>query len=780
MKNPCFLLLLFLFSQVGALPSSYDHRQVYIVYLGGHSGTKTQQEILNHHHSFLLSVKTNEEEAKDSMLYSYKNSINGFAAYLSKEEAAALSQREEVVSAFPSQAKQWALQTTRSWDFIGLEEGFFGMNNVTASMEMKHKHKHKKDIIVGLLDSGIWPESKSFSDAGMGPVPKSWRGICQEGDSFSSSDCNRKLIGARYYIKAYEAYYGPLNTSSEYRSPRDHDGHGSHTSSTVAGRHVPGASALGGYGLGLASGGAPRARIAMYKVCWPLPGGDPALENTCFEADMLAAMDDALSDGVDVLSISIGTTGTQPAYSQDGIALGALHAVKKGVVVSCSAGNSGPTPATSSNLAPWIITVGASSIDRVFYSPVILGNGIQIKGQSVTPFKLKKRFYPLVFAADVVVPGTPKNITAGQCLPNSLAPEKVKGKIVFCFRGNGPRVGKGMEVKRAGGAAVILGNLPSNGNEVSVDANVLPGTTLVSDDAIRVMKYINSTKIAKAMIKPAVTLLHTKPAPFMAAFSSTGPNALEPNIIKPDITAPGLNILAAWSRTSSPTKLPSDDRRVNYNIISGTSMSCPHVAAAATNLKAAHPKWSSAAIRSALMTTATTTNRDGDPITDASGKVAGPFNYGSGHLRPEHAMDPGLVYDASYIDYLLFVCANGTSLDPAFPCPKDRPSPRDLNHPSVAVSKLSGTVTIKRTVTNVGGHKGVYSVTISPPPGVAVDVSPSGLSFWHKMEKKSFLITLKADEGGSGKVSSGEYTFGWYSWSDGVHVVRSPIAVSLA
>ncbi|KAG9448134.1 hypothetical protein H6P81_014262 [Aristolochia fimbriata] len=776
-------LLLLLFSLLVTVVSSGDHDQVYIVYLGEQQrqvqGGKTVLDIEHEHHSFLSSVKNSEEEARGSLLYSYKNSINGFAALLTQEEASKLSEMEEVVSAFPSHPNKWSLQTTRSWEFVDLAESL----QPQETRDFLRKAKQGKSIVVGLLDSGIWPESKSFSDQGMGPVPKSWRGICQEGDSFNTSHCNRKLIGARYYLKAYEAYYGHLNTTAEYRSARDHDGHGTHTSSTVGGRRVRGVSALGGFAKGVAAGGAPLVRLAMYKVCWPLPGGDPALENTCMEADMLAAIDDALGDGVDVLSISIGTTGTPPKYTNDGIALGALHAARRNVVVVCSAGNSGPTPATVSNLAPWIITVGASSIDRLFPSPVLLGNGVQIKGQTVTPYKLKDKMYRLIFAADAVVPETPKNITAGQCLRGSLDPKKVKGKIVFCLRGNGARVGKGMEVKRAGGAAFILGNLPANGAEISVDANVLPGTSVISDDAESILKYINSTRRPTAKIVPAKTLLDVKPAPFMAAFSSAGPNPLEPNILKPDITAPGLNILAAWSEVSPPTKLVDDHRRVKYNIISGTSMSCPHVAAAAALLKAVHPEWSAAAIRSALMTTATVKNNRGTPLTDASGKLAGPFNYGSGHFRPARAADPGLVYDASYRDYLLFLCAGGYRVDPSFKCSSQESSlvvsPSNLNHPSVAISNMNGTARIKRTVTNVGNPKSEYFVEeMEAPGGVSVQIHPKRLVFSHVGQKKSFYLSFKAE--GKGRVKKGEYAFGWYTWTDGFHVVRSPMAVSLA
>ncbi|KAJ4780620.1 hypothetical protein LUZ62_064877 [Rhynchospora pubera] len=771
-----FLLPFCLFSFFSFSFSSKPSHKVYIVYLGEHTGSYAAEEIQENHHGLLFSVKNSEEEARRSILYSYKNSINGFAALLSDEEAEILSAREEVISAYPSEAK-WAPHTTRSWEFLtdyeGLNQRGFGFleNDWQPS-----KANHGKDVIVGMLDSGIWPESKSFSDEGFDPVPARWRGICETGQSFKASLCNRKIIGARYYIKSYEAYYGSLNTSYSYRSPRDGDGHGTHTSSTVAGRSVSNVSALGGFAYGTVSGGAPLARLAVYKVCWPIPGPNPNIENTCFEADMLAAIDDAIGDGVDVLSISIGSIGDPPTFAKDGIAVGALHAAKREIVVVCSAGNSGPKPATVSNLVPWIITVGASSIDRAFTAEIKLGNNVIVTGQTVTPYQLEGKDYPLIYAGDAAIAGTAANLT-GQCLPNSLSPEKVKGKIVLCFRGTGLRAEKGQEVKRAGGAAIILGNAIANGNEVPVDAHVLPGAGVSASDATKILIYINSSSNPTASLGRARTVNGIKPSPSMAQFSSRGPNVLEPNILKPDITAPGLNILAAWSESSSPTKLGNDKRKVKYNIISGTSMSCPHVSATAVLLKSIYPHWSSSAIRSAMMTTATLNNAQGGPLMNGDGTTGGPFDFGSGHVRPIHAADPGLVYEASYQDYLLFMCSStGVQMDFYYPCPKDPALPYALNYPSVAVSRLNDTVSIFRTVTNVAQGKSQYRVSIDNPNGILVQISPKSLKFNDIGEKKSFKIVLKDKR--TVMRGNGTYVAGSYTWNDGVHLVRSPIVVS--
>ncbi|KAE8728735.1 Subtilase family protein isoform 2 [Hibiscus syriacus] len=778
MKNTlsCFFLLSLV---VPLLASSVDNK-VYIVYFGQHvNGEKALHEIEKFHLSYLHSVKESEEDAKSSLLYSYKHSINGFAAKLTSDEASKLSEMKEVLSVFPSHGK-YSVHTTRSWEFVGLDEedGHSSRKLKIGGEKLASRAKYGKDVIIGVMDSGVWPESPSFSDQGMDPVPKSWRGICQEGVAFNSFKCNRKIIGARYYVKGFEAEYGTVNATEDFLSPRDADGHGTHTASTAAGRQVSDVAALGGFAKGTASGGAPLARLSIYKACWAIPNQPKADGNTCFNSDMLAALDDAIADGVDIISVSIGTDEPVP-FENDAIGLGALEASKRNILVVCSAGNNGPDPGTLTNPAPWIITVGASSVDRAFYASVKLRNGLSLQGPSITPNKLKK-MYPLVYAGDVVVPGVARNLI-GQCLPGSLDPTKVKGKIVVCITGAGLRVGKGLEVKRAGGVGFVLANSESDGDDIEYDAHFLPATTLSYDDGITILEYIYSTKNPMAKISPGKTKLNYKPAPFMAEFTSRGPNVVDPYILKPDITAPGLYILAAWSEASSPTKLPFDHRSVKYNLYSGTSMACPHVSGAAALLKAIHPRWSVAAIKSALMTTTVITNNLGNPITDSYGNDANPFQYGSGHFNPTKAVDPGLIYDATYNDYLLYLCAAGPDalieLGSTFKCPVNPPSTLTLNYPSFAIPNLVTTVTFTRTVTNIGRPKSTYLFSAEPPLGVDVKATPNILQFKRIGEKLSFNITVSPRYDVAGENS--DYGFGWYSWDDGFYHVRSPMAVYL-
>ncbi|XP_038711742.1 subtilisin-like protease SBT5.6 [Tripterygium wilfordii] len=786
--------LTFIFSLIllPLLASCLKNLQVYIVYFGAHKGDKTLDEIEEMHLLYLSSVKETKEEARSSLIYSYKHSINGFAALLTQDETSKLSEIDEVVSVFRSDANKYSLQTTRSWSFLGLDgledENMYDWNQLsTSGRELLSKSKYGKDIIVGIIDSGVWPESKSFNDKGMDPIPESWKGDCPiDGDDFNSSHCSRKIIGARYYIKNFEQDHGLLNASEDSRSPRDWDGHGTHTASIAVGRSVEGAAALGGFGVGTASGGAPKAHLAVYKVCWTMPNQPIARKFTCFSADILAGIDDAIANGVHVLSISIGMPEHTP-YDEDGIAIGALHAIQNNIVVVCAAGNSGPTPGTVVNVAPWIITVGASSIDRKFLAPLTLGNGLELTGQTVSPYTLED-MHPLVYAGDVENADVPHHVK-GQCLDGTLSPQKVTGKIVLC--GNRPglpgsTVEKCAEVKRAGGVGFIFENNPTMGSELIVETHLLPAIALTASDTLIVGIYIKFSENAKATIGVAKTLLHNKPAPSIAHFSARGPSMVDPHILKPDLVAPGLNILAAWSEKSSPTRLLSDHRRVKYNIIYGTSMAAPHVAAIASLVKAIHPKWSSAAIKSAIMTTSSMKNNMDSLVLDSNGVAATPFTLGSGQVSPVKAVDPGLIYDCSYTNYLIYLCSGGlkninglSKFDPTFKCPKDQVPLYNLNYPSLALPNIKDMVMVSRTVTNVGNPRCVYYFTVEQPYGISVEAFPDVLYFDHIGQNKNFTIRVTPTAIAK-EHHKDNYAFGWYTWINGDHVVRSPIVISLA
>lgn len=694
--------------------------ETYIVYMG--DIPKISIPVSSVHVNILQNVIGSR--ASKSLLRSYTRSFSGFVARLTEDEKNQIARVTGVVSVFPNGKKQ--LHTTRSWDFLG-----FPQDVARAPLE--------SDIIVGMLDSGVWPESDSFKDDGFSPPPSRWRGSC-DSENFT---CNNKLIGARYYN--HEAIL-----TGEELSARDTDGHGTHTASTVAGRAVNNAS-LFGLANGTARGGVPSARIAVYKICF----------ETCRDSDILAAFDDAIADGVDIISLSVGDQNPHD-YFEDPIAIGSFHAMKNNILTSNSAGNDGPFLGSTSNVSPWSLSVAASSIDRKFLTQIVLGNNHTYMGPAINTFD--GAVYSIVYGASV--PYTMNGSTSVEsrfCRPNSLDPILVKDKIVVCESIHGPE-----NALLSGASGVVIeGHL---GGEDNSRTYPIPATYLNNEDGDAVLSYINSTLRPTASILKSIEPVD-KTAPTVVSFSSRGPNLITLDILKPDLTAPGVEILAAWSQDSTVTGKEGDTRVVPYNIISGTSMSCPHASGAAAYVKSFHNDWSPAAIKSALMTTTT-------PMSPTKNTGA-EFAYGSGHINPLKAVDPGLIYDAGEADYVSFLCGQGYDVKKLrsvtgdiTTCSADNnETVWDLNYPSFALSSNeSGIIvrTFNRIVTNVGLGESTYQANVFSPSGLVVDVSPCTLVFTTAGEKQSFLVTITATIGS--KILSGSLV-----WNDGVHSVRSPI-----
>ncbi|XP_031499358.1 subtilisin-like protease SBT1.5 [Nymphaea colorata] len=709
-----------------------------------------------------------------STIHVYSTVFHGFSAKLTATEAQALESLPAVLAVLPDRVRH--LHTTRSPQFLGLkirdESGLLAESDFGA------------DLVVAVLDTGISPESLSFSDKGLGPVPARWRGRCEAGRGFPASSCNRKIVGARFFCGGYEAMAGAMNQSVEFRSPRDSDGHGTHTASIAAGRYVFEASMLG-FARGVAAGMAPKARIAAYKVCWT---------SGCFDSDILSAFDQAVSDGADVISLSVG--GGVVPYYLDAIAIGAFGAVERGIFVSASAGNEGPGEMTVTNVSPWITTVGAGSMDRTFPADVLLGNGRTIPGVSLyagggLPVG---RFLPLVYAGNAPISDDGSDgYSSSLCMEGSLNPKAVRGKIVLCDRGSNPRVEKGAVVGRAGGLGMILANGASDGEGLVADSHVIPATSVGATAGEYIREYINSARKPTATIVFRGTQLGVRPAPVLASFSARGPNPETPDLLKPDVIAPGLNILAAWPDGVGPSGVASDRRRTQFNILSGTSMACPHVSGLAALLKGANPGWSPAAIRSALMTTAyTMDSRNETMLDEATGNASTVLGFGAGHVDPQRALDPGLVYDLTVDDYVAFLCSSNYSDKSVLTVARRTEScgshrrlggPGDLNYPSIsAVFQMDGsgalTKRVARTVTNVGaGGRTVYRATVRPPRGSTIRVVPETLEFLRSGQTARFELTVGVSpvrmSPGSSRVESGMLT-----WSDGRHVVSSPIVVT--
>ncbi|KAL5707197.1 hypothetical protein ACHQM5_025278 [Ranunculus cassubicifolius] len=675
---------------------------------------------LDHHHSILQDI-LEDKLPSDSLIYSYRRSFNGFAAKLNDRERQKIENMEGVVSVFPS--TKYKPYTTRSWDFMGLKEN------------VKRVPTVESEVIIGVIDTGIWPEAESFNDQGFGPPPKKWKGECKGGQNFK---CNNKLIGARFY---------PSSVESDDNSSRDVAGHGTLVASIAAGNQVDNANF---YSLanGNARGGVPSARLAVYKVCGP---------DGCPSENILAAFDDAIRDGVDILSVSVGSAIIED-YKSNTNSIGAYHAMKNGILTSSAAGNSGiDDPLPIINNSPWELTVAASTTDRNIIDKVILGDNTTVVGKGLNYFNMKGKQFPLLDRSP-----SPDKV----CNTTSLTSDpSVEGKIVF----NGRDV-EDWSLQKQKAAGMILVDC-SNTSTYSSRSYVLPTSTLNITEWKRVKAYIHQTKHPWATITKAESV-EDHDAPVVATFSSRGPNNITQEILKPDLTAPGVDILAAWP--PDVWLSTSNQRFVKYNMESGTSMSCPHATGAAAYVKSFHPDWSPSAIKSALMTTAFPMNPMRNPDAE--------YAYGAGHINPVKAVDAGLVYEAFEADYLQMLCSIGytdkdirlMSGDNSSSCPKNYTgSPMDLNYPSMASWKVAE-AKFTRTVTNVGLENSTYKSTISAPPNMKITVVPDILSFKSLNEKQSFVVTVSATALKDHPLNSASLV-----WFDGVHTVRSPISVYL-
>lgn len=706
-------------------------------------------------------------------LYTYSHAMNGFSAVLTARQVEEIRRADGHVAVFPETYAR--LHTTRTPAFLGLSAGAGAW---PAS-------RYGADVVVGIVDTGVWPESASFSDAGVAaPVPARWKGACEAGASFRPSMCNRKLVGARSFSKGLRQR--GLNISDDdYDSPRDYYGHGSHTSSTAAGAAVPGASYFG-YANGTATGVAPMARVAMYKAVFSAD----TLESA--STDVLAAMDQAIADGVDVMSLSLGFP--ESPYDTNVVAIGAFAAVRRGIIVTCSAGNDGSDSYTVLNGAPWITTVGASTIDRAFTATVTLGAGAggarSIVGRSVYPGRVPAGAAALYYGRG--------NRTKERCESGSLSRKDIRGKYVFCNAGEGGIHEQMYEVQSNGGRGVIAA---SNMKEIMDPSDYVTPVVLVTpSDGAAIQRYATAAAAPRASVRFAGTELGVKPAPAVAYFSSRGPSPVSPAILKPDVVAPGVDILAAWVPNKEVMELDGGETKLytNYMLVSGTSMASPHVAGVAALLRSAHPDWSPAAVRSAMMTTAYVKDNadDADLVSMPGGSPGTPLDYGSGHVSPNQATDPGLVYDITADDYVAFLCGElrYTSRQVAAiaghragcPAGAGAASHRDLNYPSfmVILNKTnSATRTFTRTLTNVAGSPAKYAVSVTAPAGMAVKVTPATLSFAGKGSTQGFSVTVQVSQvkrSRDGDNYIGNY--GFLSWNEvgGQHVVRSPIVSAFA
>jgi subtilisin family serine protease len=591
---------------------------------------------------------------------------------------------------------------------------FIGATNVWPSLG--GSATAGSNVIVGVIDTGIWPEHPMLADHGLSAPPGSYG--CQFGDGSDAAHlgpafaCNHKLIGAYAFTATYLANHTTdghefCNDATATCSPRDSEGHGTHTTTTAAGDCVASA-VLYGVERGPVCGIAPGAHVITYRVC--LSGG-------CFSSDSVAAVAQAIADGVNVINFSV-SGGANP-YT-DPVELAFLDAAHAGISVNASAGNSGPGAATAEHGGPWVTTVGASTGPRAFTSTLHLtadgGATLDVPGVTLTNGI-----------------GSPTPVVLAQSLPSEdalcqtpLGEAAALGEIVLCQRGNNARVDKGFNVLAGGAAGMILSNPIAEDSET--DNHWLP-TIHVDGPQTALLTFVSSH--TNVMARWSQGLPTAGQPDVMATFSSRGPTG---DWIKPDVTAPGIQVLAGMTPQpdeTTPTNGPTGNL---YQAIAGTSMSSPHAAGVSALVKASHPSWTPAEIKSALMTSAVQAVVKEDGATPAT-----PFDDGAGSIRADRAVNPTLVLDETYAN---FVAAGSDPLHRV-----------DLNLPSIDATTMTGTFTTHRTAINVSGHRQTLAVQVSAPAGVTITVGNHNRNV--KVAKDAtltFPITISAPS-----VANGQY-----------------------
>ncbi|KAG9452527.1 hypothetical protein H6P81_005431 [Aristolochia fimbriata] len=760
-----------------------------------------KESVVTGHDTFLESRLPDGSYTK---LYSYTHLLNGFAVHVKSEEALeVLRQGGNGVKIVQEDTKMRKM-TTHTPDFLGLPAGVWP--------HLGGAEFSGNGVVIGMIDTGIDPLHPSFrspqllsNEQGtkLASSPTKFRGKCQTGRGFPPSSCQGKIAGARYFARAAIAA-GEFNATRDHASPFDADGHGSHTASTAAGNHrIP--VRVNGYNYGYASGMAPGARIAVYKALYSFGG---------YMSDVVAAIDQAVEDGVDILSLSFGPSSVPQGAASflNVLEIELLFATRAGVVVVQAVGNGGPSLGSVLSFSPWITSVAASGTDRTYNNTIEFGDGRRIPGFGLSPPSGGHGvlYTPVAAAVDVRRDNASSFAVEGCQVPEAFTASAAKGKLIICraaidFPNNPASLAAVVDtVQRIGAAGFIVTVDPIEESEEAVGTIMtfpIPGIVLrdlqLSKD---LWEYYNSNTIhrgdgtveifgATARISDGREAIYTGKPPAVASYSSRGPDVNNAflqtaDVLKPSIMAPGSSIWAAWSSYSEGDPALKGQA---FALLSGTSMATPHIAGVAALIKQKHPSWSPAAITSAMMTTASATDLRGNPILAQTSTnqlaAATSFDYGAGFVNPARAMDPGLVFDAQFAHYIGFLCSvpgvddasvrRATGVGCGEYSGLQSPWCSDLNAASVTVSGLIGSRTVVRRVTHVGGEIETYRVVVREPAGVSVRVVP-GVFTVSPNETRSVRIVLKANEASNG------YTFGeMVMEGDRNHLVRIPITVSV-
>jgi subtilisin family serine protease len=662
-----------------------------------------------------------------TVVHRFVKTFNGASVVLPGSGIDSLAKSAGVTGVYQDQLLQPATEV--SPEFIGAPGLWDDLGGTASAGE---------GTIVGVLDSGIWPEHPSMSDPDPSgeafPAPSTVpgsngfgsggpRSTCDFGNSaWNANDvpftCNNKLIGAYTFLDTYKAVVGLL--PSEFDSARDDNGHGTHTATTAAGNNGVAASIFG-VPRGAVSGIAPRAHVIAYRVC-----GDQG----CYQSDSVAAVEQAILDDVDSINFSISGGGSP--YS-DVVEQAFAVAYDEGVFVSASAGNSGPTADTVAHRGPWTMTVGASTTDRHFISTVSLeadnSDTLTLEGATVTD--------GISAPTPVVFP------PAGQelCL-NPFATGTFSGEIVVCQRGVIARVDKSFNVAAGGAGGMLLYNPTQQG--LATDNHFIPSVHLENDAGAALLDFMSThTGVTGTFTQGVAT---TVQGDKMADFSSRGGPGQNLGISKPDITAPGVQILAGHTPlpATSTGGLPGE----LFQAIQGTSMSSPHIAGAAALLKDLHPDWTPGQIKSAMMLTA-----DGNHVKEDGSTPADPFDYGSGRIDLARAGDPGLSISDTTANFFALQDQLWNS-----------------NYPSLYLPTMTGEITVTRTLQSESAKNRVWKTSVSAPADVTVAV-PTTVNV--KAGQTATLdITVSAPT-----VPEGEVRHAWVFLTNKGDTLRFPITL---
>ncbi|MHA7240934.1 S8 family serine peptidase [Arthrobacter sp. TMS1-12-1] len=711
-------------------------------------------------YSKFLEAKQQEVAAAENIEINrtYTAAINGFAADLSADQAIELAKSDKVLMVAPDVENAPDYSTI---DFLGLNG-----NKGAWKTQFGGEKNAGKGTVVGVIDTGYAPDNPFFAGTPVKALPGNAKpkvgepyldaageiavlkadgttfvGDCQVGQDFDGSLCNSKVVSAQYFADAFIASVpADKRAPEEVLSPVDIDNHGTHTASTAAGKAGV-TQTVDGRNFGVSSGVAPEAKISVYKTCWedkdPNTGG-------CYSSASVDAINQAILDGVDVLNYSIsGSTTT----TTDPVSLAFLSATSAGIFVAASAGNSGPTASTVNHGAPWMTTVAASTFNYELQGTAEFSDGTKYRGASIMRTGVPAS--PVVLAANAAAAGA---ASPNLCGPNTLDPAKVAGRIVVCDRGVIDRTAKSAEVLRAGGVGMILVNLVDSSTDT--DQHVVPTVHVNAPEALELKAKVAADPAITVALQPTDTTgKPLPPTPQVAGFSSRGPLlATGSDLLKPDIAAPGVAVLAGVSTIGS--------KGAQFGFLSGTSMASPHVAGFAALVLGKNPAWSPATVKSAMMTTAY-------PLKTATGAVeTDVLAVGAGHINPATVLSPGLVYDQTVDDYLRFIAGTGIDvgiegIEPV--------AAKDTNVPSFGLGNLTGRIEVTRTVTAL--TPGLYRATANVP-GVKVTVTPAVLNFSAPGEKRTFKVSFENESAPFGTFAAGSLT-----WSGQGKTVTSPVAV---